>query len=116
MSIEHERPPSMRLRCPACSGPARVRNSHDVSLYTRSLYMECMNPRCRCFFESIAETTKVCAPSMLPESEQNPQMLPMRKREKAQATGQQQVAKSPRRRAKQREESPVPLDWASALL
>lgn len=115
MSIENERQPTLRLRCPACSGPARVRNSQDISTTTRQLYMECTDTRCRCIFESIAETTKVFAPSMLPESEQNPQMLPMRKREKAHAPGQQQVAKTPRRRAKQREVSPVPLDLASAL-
>ena len=79
MSIEHEKAPSLRLRCPACSGPARVRNSQDISPSTRRLYMHCMNPRCRCIFESIAETTKVFAPSMLPESEQDPQMLTLRK-------------------------------------
>ena len=79
MSIEHEREPQMRLRCPACSGASRVRNSQDLSPSTRRLYMQCMNPRCRCIFESIAEITKVYAPSMLPESEQDPQMLTLRK-------------------------------------
>lgn len=85
MSIEHEKAPSLRLRCPACSGPARVRNSHDVSPSTRRLYMQCMNPRCQCIFESIAEITKVYAPSMLPQSEQDPQMLTLRKGKKAAA-------------------------------
>lgn len=47
--------------------------------------MECMDPKCRCIFEAIAETTKVFAPSMLPESEQNPQMLKMRKGKRAAA-------------------------------
>lgn len=79
MSIEREQQPLLRLRCPACSGPARVRNSQDVTPSTRRLYMECTNTRCRCTFESIAETTRVFAPSMLPESEQSPQMLRMRK-------------------------------------
>ena len=79
MSIEREQLPTLRLRCPACSSPARVRNSQDISPTTRQLYMECTDTRCRCIFESIAETTKVFAPSMLPESEQNPQMLRMRK-------------------------------------
>lgn len=79
MSIECEQQPSMRLRCPACSGPALVRNSRDISPSTRQLYMQCTDTRCRCIFESIAETTKVLAPSMLPESEQNPQMRAMRK-------------------------------------
>ena len=79
MSIEREQQPSLSLRCPACSGPAGVRNSQDISPSTRKLYMQCKDPRCRCIFESIAETTKVFAPSMLPESEQNAQMLRMRK-------------------------------------
>lgn len=79
MSIEREQQPSLRLRCPACNGPALVRNSRDISPSTRQLYMQCTDTRCRCIFESIAETTKVFAPSMLPESEQNPQMHAMRK-------------------------------------
>lgn len=79
MSIEREQLPTLRLRCPACSGPAGVRNSQDISPSTRKLYMQCKDTRCRCIFESIAETTKVFAPSMLPESEQNAQMLRMRK-------------------------------------
>ncbi len=79
MSIEREQQPSLRLRCPACNGPALVRNSRDISPSTRQLYMQCTDTRCRCIFESIAETTKVFAPSMLPESEQNPQMRKMRK-------------------------------------
>ncbi|GLT22741.1 hypothetical protein GCM10007933_22010 [Zoogloea oryzae] len=79
MSIDCEQQPSLRLRCPACNGPARVRNSQDISPSTRQLYMQCTNTRCLCIFESIAETTKVFAPSMLPESEQNPQMRAMHK-------------------------------------
>ena len=93
MSIEREQLPTLRLRCPACSGPSPIRTSRDISPSSRQLYVQCTNPKCLCLFESIAETIKVLAPSMLPESEQNPQMLPMRKREKAHATSS---SKSPR--------------------
>lgn len=88
MSIERGRSPSLCLRCPACRGKARVRNSRENSPSTRSLYMECMDPKCRCIFEAIAETTKVFAPSMLPESDQHPQMLTLRKGKRAAAMDQ----------------------------
>ena len=120
MSIEHEAEPTLRLRCPACFGPSRVRSSQDISPSTRRLYMQCVNLRCRCIFVSIAESTKVLAPSLLPESEQRPQMLTLRKGKRA--TEVQDKAKkphqaeNPRRRAKQKEEIPLPLDLASALL
>ena len=82
--------------------------------------MECMDPKCRCIFQSIAETTKVFAPSMLPKSQQHPQMLTLRKgknaREKAESVTKPHFTERPPRRAKPKEIIPVPLDLAGALL
>lgn len=70
---------TMSMHCPACGSQARIRNSRAASDRSRELYLECTNRRCRCIFEAIAETTKIFAPSMLPEDEQTPSSRSLRR-------------------------------------
>jgi len=56
----------MRINCPHCGKPARIRTSRDLSPLTREAYAQCENVECAHVFKLIVSATATIAPPLTP--------------------------------------------------
>jgi ssDNA-binding Zn-finger/Zn-ribbon topoisomerase 1 len=56
----------MRITCPHCGQPARIRTSREITPITREAYVQCENIECCCVFRVIVSAVATIVPSLSP--------------------------------------------------
>jgi hypothetical protein len=56
----------MRIKCPHCDAPARIRSSREMSPTSREQKMQCSNVECAHTWVAVTEAVRTIAPSMTP--------------------------------------------------
>lgn len=56
----------MRIKCPHCSGNAKVRTSRSLSPISRELYYQCQNVQCGHTWYSLLSVIRTIVPSRTP--------------------------------------------------
>lgn len=56
----------MRLKCPHCTAPAKIRTSRDMSEISRESHLQCTNVECAHTWVVLSSAVRTIAPSMMP--------------------------------------------------
>jgi hypothetical protein len=57
----------MRITCPHCGEPARIRTSREISSFTREAYAQCNNIDCCHVFKVLVEAVATVSPPRNPD-------------------------------------------------